>query len=328
MDGESDVGDGYEREPPVLGGVGRRPDRDRGCAITAREEASDEPGTLWNAPLAPSLCVKRRVGRRWWTMKRSDGARRRRPPRSVSLGRWGACGGRPHGRVYGDRVSRVMGGVLRSTREEGARLRVPPRGRGAGDDQWCSPPSSRASPPPPLGESARACAAHAASPPSAPAPGGVGRSRRGRPAGRDPALAPVRAARSGCRRRRTVRHPVPPRFAPPGPGSRPLRAGRRRLLPGSCRPADTAPGPKRVGRPWSGPAAAPPPRSEPARPRPDRESLRPRHRSPNSNRSRASLRAGASQEPPPRQETHPGAPQSARSPGNPRARHLTREIVT
>ena len=47
-----------------------------------------------------------------------------------------------------------MGGVLRSTREEGARLRVPPRGRGAGDDQWCSPPSSRASPLPPLGESA------------------------------------------------------------------------------------------------------------------------------------------------------------------------------
>ena len=149
-------------------------------------------------------------------MRRSDGTRRRRPPRSVSPGRWGACGGRPHGRVDGDRVSRVMGGVLRSTREEGARLRVPPRGRGAGDDQWCSPPSSCASPLPPLGESARACAAHAASPPSAPAPGGVGRSRRGRPAGRDPALAPVRAARSGCWRRRTVRHP----------GSSPVRAAR------------------------------------------------------------------------------------------------------
>ena len=68
---------------------------------------------------APSLREKRRVGRRWWTMKRSDGARRRRPPRSVSLGRWGACGGRPHGRVDGDRVSRAIGGVLRSTREEG-----------------------------------------------------------------------------------------------------------------------------------------------------------------------------------------------------------------
>ena len=38
---------------------------------------------------APSLRVKRRVGRRWWTMRRSDGARRRRPPRSVSPGRWG-----------------------------------------------------------------------------------------------------------------------------------------------------------------------------------------------------------------------------------------------
>ena len=83
---------------------------------------------------APSLREKRRVGRRWWTMRRSDGTRRRRPPRSVS--------------------PRAMGGVLRSTREEGARLRVPPRGRGAGDDQWCSPPSSCASSPPPLGESA------------------------------------------------------------------------------------------------------------------------------------------------------------------------------
>ena len=61
---------------------------------------------------------------------------------------------------------------------------------------------------------------------------------------------------------------VPPWFAPPGPGNRPLRAGRRRFLPGSRRPAGTAPGPKRVGRPWSGPAAAPPPRSEPARPPP------------------------------------------------------------
>lgn len=59
---------------------------------------------------APSLREKRQVGRRWWTMRRSDGTRRRRPPRSVSLGRWGACGGRPHGRVDGDRVSRAMGG--------------------------------------------------------------------------------------------------------------------------------------------------------------------------------------------------------------------------
>ena len=241
-------------------------------------------------------------------MRRSDGTRRRRPPRSVSPGRWGACGGRPHGRVDGDRVSRVMGGVLRSTREEGARLRVPPRGRGAGDDQWCSPPSSCASPLPPLGESARACAAHAASPPSAPAPGGVGRSRRGRPAGRDPALAPVRAARSGCWRRRTVRHP----------GSSPVRAARParpRGRSGWGDPGRGLPRPRRRGLSRPGP-------------RPDRESLRPRHRSPNSNRSRASLRAGASQEPPPRQETHPGAPQSARSPGNPRARHLTHEIVT
>ena len=188
-------------------------------------------------------------------MRRSDGTRRRRPPRSVSPGRWGACGGRPHGRVDGDRVSRVMGGVLRSTREEGARLRVPPRGRGAGDDQWCSPPSSCASPLPPLGESARACAAHAASPPSAPAPGGVGRSRRGRPAGRDPALAPVRAARSGCWRRRTVRHP----------GSSPVRAARParpRGRSGWGDPGRGLPRPRRRGLSRPGP-------------RPDRESLRP-----------------------------------------------------
>ena len=38
---------------------------------------------------APSLREKRRVGRRWWTMRRSDGGRRRRLPRSVSPGRWG-----------------------------------------------------------------------------------------------------------------------------------------------------------------------------------------------------------------------------------------------
>ena len=252
-------------------------------------------------------------------MRRSDGARRRRPPRSVSPpGRWGACGGRPHGRVDGDRVSRVMGGVLRSTREEGARLRVPPRGRGAGDDQWCSPPSSCASPLPPLGESARACAAHAASPPSAPAPGGVGRSRRGRPAGRDPALAPVRAARSGCRRRRTARHPAPP---------------------GSRRPAGTAPGPKRVGRPRSGPAAAPPPRSEPARPPP-----RPRvtaapaiavrtpttpGREPHGNRHRARGRTPAPPNPRDRRATHEQLNKlvNVLNP-NPRDRRVTREHVT
>ena len=124
---------------------------------TVMDEARQPPESvdgLAETVGAPSPREKRRVGRRWWTMRRSDGARRRRPPRSVSPGRWGACGGRPHGRVDGDRVSRVMGGVLRSTREEGARLRVPPRGRGAGDDQWCSPPSSCASSPPPLGESA------------------------------------------------------------------------------------------------------------------------------------------------------------------------------
>ena len=242
-------------------------------------------------------------------MRRSDGARRRRPPRSVSPGRWGACGGRPHGRVDGDRVSRVMGGVLRSTREEGARLRVPPRGRGAGDDQMVL----------------TAVLLRV----SAPAPGGVGRSRRGRPAGRDPALAPVRAARSGCRCRRTIRHPgsSPVRAARSGcrcrrtvrhPGSSPVRAARParpRGRSGWGDPGRGLPRPRRRGPSRPGPA-------------PTASHCGPRHRSPNSNRSRASLRAGASREPPPRQETHPGAPQSARSPGNPRARHLTHEIVT
>ena len=192
---------------------------------------------------APSLREKGRVGRRWWTMRRSDGARRRRPPRSVSPGRWGACGGHPHGRVDGDRVSRAIGGVLRSTREEGARLRVPPRGRGTGDDQWCSPPSSRAPPLPPLGESAVV--------------GEVGL---------------------------LVVIPPSPRFALPGrhgPGAEAGEAAR------------------------SGPAAAPPPLSEPARPpAPTASHCGPRHRSPNSNHSRA----GASQEPPPRQGTHPAPP--------------------
>ena len=189
-------------------------------------------------------------------MRRSDGARRRRPPRSVSPGRWGACGGRPHGRVDGDRVSRVMGGVLRSTREEGARLRVPPRGRGAGDDQMVL----------------TAVLLRV----SAPAPGGVGRSRRGRPAGRDPALAPVRAARSGCRCRRTIRHP----------GSSPVRAARSGCR---CRRTVRHPGssPVRAARParprgrsgWGDPGRGlPRPRRRgPSRPgpRPDRESLRP-----------------------------------------------------
>ena len=137
---------------------------------------------------------------------------------------------------------------------------------------------------------------------SAPAPGGVGRSRRGRPAGRDPALAPVRAARSGCRRRRTARHPAPP---------------------GSRRPAGTAPGPKRVRRPgrglprprrrcpsWPGPPPRPRVTAAPAiavrtPTTPGREPHRNRHH------ARGRTRR----------------PQSARSPGNPRARHSTREHV-
>ena len=196
-------------------------------AITAREEVS---GT--------SVVDDEAVGRGPTTAPAPL-----RVPRAM-----GACGGRPHGRVYGDRVSRVMGGVLRSTREEGARLRVPPRGRGAGDDQWCSPPSSRASPLPPLGESAVVdeVVLLVVIPPS--------------PRFALPGLDAGVVGQSVTR--------VPPWFAPPGPGNRPLRAGRRRFLPGSRRPAGTAPGPKRVGRPWSGPAAAPPPRSEPARPPP------------------------------------------------------------
>lgn len=211
-----------------------RPGSDASPTITAREGASGTPAVDDEA-----------VGRGPTTAPAPL-----RVPRAM-----GACGGRPHGRVYGDRVSRVMGGVLRSTREEGARLRVPPRGRGAGDDQWCSPPSSRASPLPPLGESAVVdeVVLLVVIPPS--------------PRFALPGLDAGVVGQSVTR--------VPPRFAPPGPGSRPLRAGRRRLLPGSRRPAGTAPGPKRVGRPWSGPAAAPPPRSEPARtPRPGRESLR------------------------------------------------------
>jgi len=231
---------------------------------------------------APSLREKRRVGRRWWTMRRSDGTRRRRPPRSVS--------------------PRAMGGVLRSTREEGARLRVPPRGRGAGDDQWCSPPSSRASPLPPLGESARACAAHAASPPSAPAPGGVGRSRRGRPAGRDPALAPVRAARSGCRRRRTVRHPVPPRFAPPGRHGPGAEAGGATLV-GACR----------------GPAAA-------VRAGPD-PSSRPRVTAVPAIAVRTPTAPGRASEREPHRNRH-HARRRTPAPPNPRDRRVTHEIVT
>ena len=189
-------------------------------------------------------------------MRRSDGTRRRRPPRSVSPGRWGACGGRPHGRVDGDRVSRAIGGVLRSTREEGARLRVPPRGRGAGDDQWCSPPSSRAPPLPPLGESAV-----------------VGEA----------GLLVV----------------IPPssRFAPPGrhgPGAEAGEAAR------------------------SGPAAAPPPLSEPARPpRPDRESLRP----PPSQSELQPLPGGSLTGTATTPGDAPGAP-------NPRDRRVTREHVT
>ena len=231
---------------------------------------------------APSLREKRRVGRRWWTMRRSDGTRRRRPPRSVS--------------------PRAMGGVLRSTREEGARLRVPPRGRGAGDDQWCSPPSSRASPLPSLGESARACAAHAASPPSAPAPGGVGRSRRGRPAGRDPALAPVRAARSGCRRRRTVRHPVPPRFAPPGRHGPGAEAGGATLV-GACR----------------GPAAA-------VRAGPD-PSSRPRVTAVPAIAVRTPTAPGRASEREPHRNRH-HARRRTPAPPNPRDRRVTHEIVT
>ena len=194
------------------------------------------------------------------------------------------------------------GGVLHSTREEGARLRVPPRGRGAGDDQWCSPPSSRASPLPPLGESTRACAAHAASPPSAPAPGGVGRSRRGRPAGRDPALAPVRAARSGCRRRRTVRHPVPPRFAPPGRHGPGAEAGGATLV-GACR----------------GPAAA-------VRAGPD-PSSRPRVTAVPAIAIRTPTAPGRASEREPHRNRH-HARRRTPAPPNPRDRRVTHEIVT
>ena len=211
-------------------------------------------------------------------------------PLRVPPGRWGACGGRPHGRVDGDRVSRAIGGVLRSTREEGPVCVSRP-----GD---VAPVTINGAHRRPLAR-------------LRPRSWGVGRSRRGRPAGRDPALAPVRAARSGCWRRRTVRHP----------GSSPVRAARParpRGRSGWGDPGRGLPRPRRRGPSRPGPLV------------PAASHCGPRHHSPNSNRSRASLRAGASQEPPPRQGTHPhpGAPQSARSPGNPRARHLTHEIVT
>ena len=225
---------------------------------------------------APSLREKRRVGRRWWTMRRSDGTRRRRPPRSVSPGRWGACGGRPHGRVDGDRVSRAIGGVLRSTREEGPVCVSRP-----GD---VAPVTINGAHRRPLAR-------------LRPRSWGVGRSRRGRPAGRDPALAPVRAARSGCRRRRTVHHPAPPRFAPPGRHGPGAEAGGATPV-GACR----------------GPAAAV--RAGPA-PRPDRESLRP----PPSQSELQPLPGGSLTGTATTPGDAPGAP-------NPRDRRVTREHVT
>ena len=236
---------------------------------------------------APSLREKSRVGRRWRTMRRSDGARRRRLPRSVSPGRWGACGGRPHGRVDGDRVPWAMGACC------APRVRRAP---------VCVSRPEDVAPVTINGAHRR--------PPARlrPRPWGSRPSRRGRSAGRDPALAPVRAARPGCRRRRTVRHPVPPRFAPPdrhGPGAEAGETAR------------------------SGPAAAPPPRPEPARtPRPDRESLQPPspqlELQPLPDEPPSGSLTGTATTP----RNAPGAPQSARSPGNPRARHLTREHVT
>ena len=79
-----------------------------------------------------------------------------------------------------------------------------------------------------------------------------------------------------------------------------------RFLPGSRCPAGTVPGPKRVRRPDRGLPQLrrrSPSRSGP--PVPTASHCGPRRRSPNSNHSRASLRVGASQEPPPRQGTHP-----------------------
>ena len=54
---------------------------------TVMNGARQSPGSadgLAETVGAPSPREKGRVGRRWWTMRRSDGARRRRPPRSVS----------------------------------------------------------------------------------------------------------------------------------------------------------------------------------------------------------------------------------------------------
>ena len=182
---------------------------------------------------ASSLREKRRVGRRWWTMRRSDGVRRRRLPRSVSPGRWGRARCRRRCSTRYDRVPRAMGARC-APRER----RVPVCVSRSGDVAPVTINGAHHRPPARL----------------RPRPGGIGRSRRGRPAGRGPALAPVRAARSGRRRRRTARHPVPPRFALPGrhgPGAEAGEAAR------------------------SGPAAAPSPQSEPVRAsRPDRESLR------------------------------------------------------
>lgn len=85
----------------------------------------------------------------------------------------------------------------------------------------------------------------------------------------------------------------------PSPGSSPVRAARParpRGRSGWGDPGRGLPRPRRRGPSRPGPLV------------PAASHCGPRHYSPNSNRSRASLRAGASQEPPPRQGTHPGRP--------------------
>ena len=204
-------------------------------------------------------------------------------PLRVPPGRWGACGGRPHGRVDGDRVSRAIGGVLRSTREEGPVCVSRP-----GD---VAPVTINGAHRRPLAR-------------LRPRSWGVGRSRRGRPAGRDPALAPVYAARSGCRRRRTVRHPAPPRFAPPGRHGPGAEAGGATPV-GACR----------------GPVAA-------VRAGPD-PSSRPRVTAAPAITVRTPTAPGrASEREPHRNRHHARGRTRTPAPPNPRDRRVTREHVT
>ena len=174
---------------------------------------------------APSLREKRQVGRRWWTMRRSDGTRRRRPPRSVSLGRWGACGGRPHGRVDGDRVSRAMGGACCTPRVRRAPVCV-------------SRPGDVA--PVTINGAHRRPPARLRSRPWGSRPVRVPRTLHHRPP-----LPPLGESAVVDEVVLLVVIPPSPRFALPGLDAGVVGQSVTRFLPGSHRPAGTAPRPDR-----------------------------------------------------------------------------------